>query len=115
MSNDSNRRKVFVEKVELAGISEGKRAKQHRIDDAENGGVGSDSEGERENRHGGKAGILQEHSECVANRSEELKGSRRSSTALTTLKMAVLVPIPRASVRIATAEKPGFFRNIRSA
>ena len=33
-------------------------------------------------------------------------------TAFTTLKMAVLAPMPRASMRMATAVKPGFFRSI---
>src|SRR5215211_1106390 len=42
-------------------------------------------------------------------------GSGRRRTALTMLKMAVFAPIPRASVTIATAAKPGFLRNCRSA
>src|SRR5271156_1950239 len=41
------------------------------------------------------------------------RGRRR--TAFTTEKIAVLAPIPRASVRIATRVKPGDFRNIRNA
>src|SRR6267378_1675153 len=42
-------------------------------------------------------------------------GNGRSRTALTMLKMAVLAPIPSASVRIATAANPGFLINWRSA
>src|SRR5258708_27875829 len=42
-------------------------------------------------------------------------GSGRRRTALTMLKIAVFAPIPRASVTIATAAKPGFLRNCRSA
>ena len=38
------------------------------------------------------------------------KGSGRSITALTTLKIAVLAPTPSASVTAATAVKPGLFR-----
>src|SRR5262249_47278856 len=37
------------------------------------------------------------------------------STALTTLKIAVLSPMPRASVRTATAVNPGDFRSCRRA
>src|SRR5262245_62214725 len=36
-------------------------------------------------------------------------------TAFTTLKMAVLAPMPSASERIAVALKPGFIRIIRNA
>jgi hypothetical protein len=42
-------------------------------------------------------------------------GSGRSNTALTTLKIAVLAPMPNASVSTATAVKPGFFSNWRKA
>ena len=41
--------------------------------------------------------------------------SGRSSTAFTTEKIAVLAPIPSASVSTATIVNPGDFRNIRSA
>src|SRR5467141_1739457 len=43
------------------------------------------------------------------------KGKERSSTASTTLKMAVFAPMPSASVSTATAVKPGFFSNCRMA
>jgi hypothetical protein len=42
-------------------------------------------------------------------------GSGFNRTAFTTVKMAVLAPMPSASVRTATAVKPGFFRSIRKA
>src|SRR5437870_1844061 len=42
-------------------------------------------------------------------------GSGRSRTALTMLKMAVLAPIPSASVMTATAENAGFLINCRKA
>src|SRR5205823_8931872 len=48
-------------------------------------------------------------------RSGFLKGSGRSNTALTTLKIAVFAPMPSASVSTATAVKPGFFSNWRRA
>src|SRR5213083_2404323 len=48
-------------------------------------------------------------------RDESLYGSGRSTTAFTMLKMAVFAPMPRASVRAATAVKPGFFRSMRKA
>jgi hypothetical protein len=41
-------------------------------------------------------------------------GSGRSSTASTTLKMAVFAPMPKASVKTTTAVNPGFFQSIRS-
>jgi hypothetical protein len=43
------------------------------------------------------------------------KGSGLRSTAFTTEKMAVLAPMPRASVATATAAKPGLRASIRSA
>src|SRR4026209_1729400 len=47
------------------------------------------------------------------NRSALSYARGRNSTALTTLKIAVLAPMPSASVSTATAGKPGFFRNWR--
>ena len=41
-------------------------------------------------------------------------GSRLRRVVLIALKMVVLAPIPSASVRTATAVKPGFFANVRS-
>ena len=41
------------------------------------------------------------------------QGKGRSKTAFTTLKIAVLAPMPSASVNTATAVKPGFFPSIR--
>ena len=41
-------------------------------------------------------------------------GSGLSNTPLTTLKIAVFAPMPRASVKIASNVKPGCFRNIRT-
>src|SRR5260221_2049635 len=42
-------------------------------------------------------------------------GRGRNNTELTMLKIAVLAPIPRASVRIATAANAGFLVNWRRA
>src|SRR5256885_1829103 len=42
-------------------------------------------------------------------------GSGLRSTGFTALKMAVLAPIPRASVSTATAVKPGLFASVRTA
>ena len=42
------------------------------------------------------------------------KGSGRSSTAFTTLKMAVFAPMPRARVRPTTAVKPGLLPSMRA-
>src|SRR6185295_17400788 len=46
---------------------------------------------------------------CPASR----KGSERSSTASTMLKIAVFAPMPSASVRITTVAKPGLFQRTR--
>src|SRR6266542_858000 len=48
-------------------------------------------------------------------RSGSGNGSGFSSTPYTTLKIAVLAPIPNARVRTATAAKPGCFRSMRAA
>src|SRR4029077_19035278 len=48
-------------------------------------------------------------------RSGFLYGSGRRRTALVTLKIAVLAPIPRAMVRMAVAAKTGLLRRVRSA
>src|SRR5881394_3695611 len=54
-------------------------------------------------------------SETNTNRSGSWNGGGRRTTALITLKIAVLAPMPRASVSTATAVKPGFFSNWRKA
>ena len=48
-------------------------------------------------------------------RSGASKGSGRRSTACTTLNMAALAPMPRASVATATSVKPGARRSRRTA
>ena len=51
----------------------------------------------------------------IARRSGSVYGSGRSSTALTTLKIAVLAPMPRAIVRMAVTVNAGFLRSVRAA
>ena len=51
----------------------------------------------------------------IANRSGFEYGSGRSRTALTTLKIAVLAPIPTAIVTMAVNRKPGDLRSDRAA
>jgi hypothetical protein len=41
------------------------------------------------------------------------KGSGRRSTVLTTLKMAVVAPIPKASASTVTSVNPGLFQSMR--
>ena len=48
-------------------------------------------------------------------RSDPGYGSGLSSTVLTALKIAVLAPMPRASVSTATPVKPGLFASVRTA
>ena len=50
-------------------------------------------------------------SETNTSRPGSLNGGGRSSTALTTLKIAAFAPMPSASVSTATAVNPGFFSN----
>ena len=50
----------------------------------------------------------------ITRRSAAVKGSGCSRTALTTLKIAVLAPMPSASVRTAMALKPGFLDSMRA-
>jgi hypothetical protein len=50
----------------------------------------------------------------VTSRDGSRYGSGRSSTALTTEKIAVFAPMPSASVSTATAVKPGFLRIVRT-
>ena len=42
-------------------------------------------------------------------------GNGRNSTPSSTLKIAVVAPMPRPSVSTTTAVKPGLFRNVRTA
>ena len=42
-------------------------------------------------------------------------GNGRSNTVLTTLKIAVVAPMPSAMVTIAVAAKPGLLRRVRAA
>src|SRR5204863_8854155 len=54
----------FLKYYQPFRIFVGKRAKQSRVDDAENGRVGPDAQREREDGHGGEAGVLQQLAEC---------------------------------------------------
>ena len=63
-------------------------------------------------------GVARARSSCsvlvtTMTRSGSSNGSGRSTTALTTLKMAVVAPMPSASVRIAVAAKPGWRIRVR--
>jgi hypothetical protein len=53
-------------------------------------------------------------SQTITSRSGSANGSGRSSTALTTEKIAELAPMPKASATTATSVKPGFFKSIRT-
>ena len=48
------------------GVFIGKRTQQKRAGDAEDGSVGADADGEREDCGDGEAGIFGEGAECVA-------------------------------------------------
>src|SRR5262245_43434785 len=51
----------------------------------------------------------------IVRRSASGNRSRFSSTALPALQRTVVAPAPSATVRIATAVRPGVFRNVRIA
>jgi hypothetical protein len=51
----------------------------------------------------------------ISRRSRSGYGNGRSITASTTLKMAVVAPMPSARVRMTTAEKSGACRSVRAA
>jgi len=53
-------------------------------------------------------------SQTITMRSASAYESGLRRTELTTLKMAVLAPIPSPSVRMATAVKPGFWVSSRN-
>ena len=48
-----------------SAIRKRKRTKKNAVDQAEDGGIGADPEPERDDRDGGKAFMLQEHSNAV--------------------------------------------------
>src|SRR6185436_11645015 len=52
-------------------------------------------------------------SHTITSRSGSLKGRGRSNTALIKLNIALFAPIPRASVRTATAVNPGLLASVR--
>ena len=56
---------------------------------------------------------LRSVSQTIAVRSEPGKGNERSSTELTTLKIAVLAPMPSPRTSSATSVKPGILRKVR--
>jgi hypothetical protein len=51
---------------ELLRMGIGQWFQEHGINDAENSRVRADAESQREDGHGGEAGILTQHAECVA-------------------------------------------------
>ena len=53
--------------------------------------------------------------QAITRRSGSLYGSGRKSTALVTLKIAVLAPTPNAIVSAAVSAKIGLFRSVRPA
>ena len=48
------------------------RTQENAVDQAEDGGVGADAEAERDDRDGGEAFVLQQHSQAVADVLEEI-------------------------------------------
>ena len=63
----------------------------------------------------GRPGRSRFSSQTTTIRSGARKGSGSIITAWTSVKMAVLAPMPRARVAIVTAAKPGLLRSERAA
>ena len=63
---DAEAGRAIPEDDEPAGVFIGKRAQQKRAGDAEDGSVGADADGERQDCGDGEAGIFGEGAECVA-------------------------------------------------
>lgn len=63
---------------ERGGFAIGKRAQEGRIDDGENGGVGADTEGQRQDDDGGEAGAVAKRADGVAQVLQE-RAHRESS------------------------------------
>jgi hypothetical protein len=59
-------RTAFPDHHEFAGAGVGQLAKQHGVDDAEDGAVGADAEREGDDDEGGEPGVSDEHPACVA-------------------------------------------------
>jgi hypothetical protein len=51
---------------DAAGIRKWERAQQYRVDDAENRGVGADSDGQRQHRHDGEAPASPQHPPAIS-------------------------------------------------
>src|SRR5580658_477434 len=68
-----------------------------------------------ESKTGGAFGSRTNFSQITTSRSGFRKGSGCSRTALTTLNIAVVAPIPSASVRITTVVNPGVRAKVRAA
>ncbi len=59
-------RLVFVDGHQAGGILEGQGAQQHAVDDAEDGAVRADAQGEREHDDQREAGLVPEAAEGLA-------------------------------------------------
>jgi hypothetical protein len=69
---DADPRRTQPEHGEPVGIGVWKRLEQERVGDAENGGVGADTEGEREHNRSSQSGAFPESSQSVTQISQNL-------------------------------------------
>src|ERR1700732_2463462 len=58
---------AVAEEYELLGMGDGQGAEEDGVEQGEDGGVGSDAEGEREQGDGGEAGALEQAADAEAN------------------------------------------------
>jgi len=76
-----------LENYEVLRIAHGQRAQHDGVDQAEDCGIGSDAEGERNDCEGGKAGTLAQHAQAVADiLKQTLHGDPRKEVGLSELK-----------------------------
>jgi hypothetical protein len=61
----------LVDRDQALGLQVGKRADQHRVHDAEDGGVAADAERESDHSHGREAGAADEHARAVPEIAEQ--------------------------------------------
>ena len=65
-TGDAAAAELLAEGDEVLRVGDGKRLQHEVVDEGEDGGVGADAEGQREDGDGGEAGTFGHHAETVA-------------------------------------------------
>ena len=80
------------EKHQVLRVADRQRLKHHRVDDAEYGGVGADAKRQRQNRHGGEAGVLRQHAQAVEHVAAHAGQKSESATFAQSAVVRVILP-----------------------